>query len=103
MKSQTELYAALDQADRILEYAELSKTIDRARRLTDTIGVMAYYAEELKTETFTETAIDVIGSYSDVLDDTLADITKITFNVSQSIRKGLEEPEAVKGTEDDLQ
>ena len=97
MKPANDLYKALERADSIMSDNDIRKVYRSASQMVNTIRIMAEHADESRDVAFMRTAIDVIRTYSGLLDETLDDLDSIICAAMNVVRTGLQEPEAEEG------
>ena len=100
MKPQQELYQALEKAEKIIRDNNLFDTLNNASKMATVISTMAERADEPNDLTFKHVALDVIGTYINLLDETIDDLQAIAYAVNAVIDFGLMEPEAEEGEDD---
>ena len=88
MKSQQELYHALEKVEGIIRDNRLFETLQNASKI-----------EESNDIAFKRASEDIIGMYSELLDETIDDLQAIAYSVNAQVGFGLMEPEAEEGDE----
>lgn len=96
MKSQTELYQALESADKIIRDNSLFDTLNSASKMVSIINLQQVEADKSDSVAFRMASSDVIKMYASLLDETIDDIQAIAYSIRTAINFGLMEPEAVK-------
>ena len=99
MKSQSELYHALEKVDGIIRDNRLFETLQNASRMINVISIVQKHSEESNDIAFKRASEDIIGMYSELLDETIDDIQAIAYSIRTAINFGLMEPEAEKDME----
>lgn len=97
MKSQQELYHALEKVEGIIRDNRLFETLQNASRMVNVISIMQAKSKESNDIAFKRVAEDVISMYSDLLDETIDDLQAIAYAVNAQVGFGLMEPEAEEG------
>ena len=99
MKSQTELYQALESADKIIRDNSLFETLNSASKMVSIINLQQVEADKSDSVAFRIASSDVIKMYASLLDETIDDIQAIAYSIRTAINFGLMEPEAEEGDE----
>ena len=99
MKSQTELYQALESADKIIRGNSLFETLNSASKMVSIINLQQVEADKSDSVAFRMASSDVIKMYASLLDETIDDIQAIAYSIRTAINFGLMEPEAEEGDE----
>ena len=99
MKSQTELYQALERADKIIYGNSLFETLNSASKMVSIINLQQVEADKSDSVAFRMASSDVIKMYASLLDETIDDIQAIAYSIRTAINFGLMEPEAEKDME----
>lgn len=99
MKSQTELYQALDTADKIIRDNSLFETLNSASKMVSIINLQQVEADKSDSVAFRMASSDIIKMYASLLDETIDDIQAIACSIRTAINFGLMEPEAKKDME----
>lgn len=99
MKSQTELYQALESADKIIRDNSLFETLNSASKMVSIINLQQVEADKSDSVAFRMASSDVIKMYASLLDETIDDIQAIAYSIRTAINFGLMEPEAEEGDE----
>ena len=99
MKSQTELYQALESADKIIRDNRLFETLNSASKMVSIINLQQVGADKSDSVAFRMASSDVIKMYASLLDETIDDIQAIAYSIRTAINFGLMEPEAEEGDE----
>lgn len=99
MKSQTELYQALESADKIIRDNSLFETLNSASKMVSIINLQQVEADKSDSVAFRMASSDVIKMYANLLDETIDDIQAIAYSIRTAINFGLMEPEAEEGDE----
>ena len=99
MKSQTELYQALESADKIIRDNSLFETLNSASKMVSIINLQQVEADKSDSVAFRMASSDVIKMYASLLDETIDDIQAIAYSIRTAINFGLMEPEAEEGEE----
>ena len=99
MKSQTELYQALESADKIIRGNSLFETLNSASKMVSIINLQQVEADKSDSVAFRIASSDVIKMYASLLDETIVDIQAIAYSIRTAINFGLMEPEAEEGDE----
>ena len=99
MKSQTELYQALESADKIIRDNGLFETLNSASKMVSIINLQQVEADKSDSVAFRMASSDVIKMYASLLDETIDDIQAIAYSIRTAISFGLMEPEAEEGDE----
>ena len=99
MKSQTELYQALESADKIIRDNSLFETLNSASKMVSIINLQQVEADKSDSVAFRMASSDVIKMYASLLDETIDDIQAIAYSIRTAINFGLIEPEAEEGDE----
>ena len=99
MKSQEELYQALEKTDGIIRNNRLFETLQNASKMVSVISIIQKHSEESNDIAFKRAAEDIIGMYASLLDETIDDIQAIAYSIRTAINFGLMEPEAEEGDE----
>ena len=94
MKSQTELYQALESADKIIRDNSLFETLNSASKMVSIINLQQVEADKSDSVAFRMASSDVIKMYANLLDETIDDIQAIAYAVNAQVGFGLMEPEA---------
>ena len=99
MKSQQELYHALEKVEGIIRDNRLFKTLQNASKMVNVISIMQAESKESNDIAFKRAVEDVISMYSGLLDETIDDLQAIAYAVNAQVGFGLIEPEAEEGDE----
>ena len=99
MKSQTELYQALEIADKIIRDNSLFETLNSASKMVSIINLQQVEADKSDGVACRMASSDVIKMYANLLDETIDDIQAIAYSIRTAINFGLMEPEAEKDME----
>ena len=99
MKSQTELYQALESADKIIRDNSLFETLNSASKMASIINLQQVEADKSDSVAFRMASSDVIKMYASLLDETIDDLQAIAYAVNAQVGFGLMEPEAEKDME----
>jgi len=99
MKSQQELYHALEKVEGIIRDNRLFETLQNASKMVSVISIVQKHSEESNDIAFKRASEDIISMYSDLLDETIDDIQAIAYSIRTAINFGLMEPEAEEGDE----
>lgn len=99
MKSQQELYQALEKVDGIIRDNQLFETLQNALKMVNVISIIQKHSKESNDFAFKRTSEDIISMYSSLLDEAIDDLQAIAYSVNASIEFGLSEPEAEEDTE----
>lgn len=99
MKSQEELYQALEKTDGIIRDNRLFDTLKNASKMVAVISTMAERADEPNDLKYKHVAFDVIRTYANLLDETIDDLQAIAYAANAQVEFGLMEPEAEEGDE----
>ena len=99
MKSQTELYQALESADKIIRDNSLFETLNSASKMVSIINLQQVEADKSDSVAFRMASSDIIKMYASLLDETIDDIQAIAYSIRTAINFGLMEPEAEKDME----
>ena len=99
MKSQQELYGALEKAEGIIRDNRLFDTLQNASKMVNVISIMQAGSKRSNDIAFKRAVEDVISMYSGLLDEAIDDLQAIAYSVDASIEFGLSEPEAEEDTE----
>ena len=99
MKSQTELYQALESADKIIRDNSLFETLNSASKMVSIINLQQVEADKSDSVAFRMASSDVIKMYANLLDETIDDLQAIAYSVNAQVGFGLMEPEAEEGDE----
>ena len=99
MKSQTELYQALESADKIIRDNSLFETLNSASKMVSIINLQQVEADKSDSVAFRMASSDVIKMYASLLDETIDDIQAIAYSIRTAINFGLMKPEAEEGDE----
>ena len=99
MKSQTELYQALESTDKIIRDNSLFETLNSASKMVSIINLQQVEADKSDSVAFRMASSDVIKMYANLLDETIDDIRAIAYSIRTAINFGLMEPEAEEGDE----
>ena len=94
MKSQQELYHALEKVEGIIRDNRLFETLQNASKMVNVISIMQAESKESNDIAFKRAVEDVISMYSSLLDEAIDDLQAIAYSVDASIEFGLSEPEA---------
>ena len=93
MKSQEELYQALEKTDGIIRDNRLFDTLKNASKMVAVISTMAERADEPNDLKYKHVAFDVIRTYANLLDETIDDLQAIAYAINAQVGFGLMEPE----------
>ena len=97
MKSQQELYRALEQVHSALTGETLRNTVND---LEGHIEIIRQTAETAKViGRFSDVALDIITHYAELADELLSDIRWVQISCAGKTVDGLSEPEAEEGDE----
>ena len=99
MKSQQELYQALEKIEGIIRDNRLFETLKNASKMVNVISIMQAESKRSNDIAFKRAVEDVISMYSSLLDESIDDLQAIAYSVDASIEFGLSEPEAEEDTE----
>ena len=99
MKSQHELYRALEKVEGIIRDNRLFDTLQNASKMVNVISIMQAESKRSNDIAFKRAVEDVISMYSSLLDEAIDDLQAIAYSVDASIEFGLSEPEAEEDTE----
>lgn len=99
MKSQQELYHALEKVKGIIRDNRLFETLQNASKMVNVISIVQKHSEESNDIAFKRASEDIISMYSDLLDDTIDDLQAIAYAINAQVEFGLMEPEAEEGDE----
>jgi len=99
MKSQQELYQALEKIEGIIRDNRLFETLKNASKMVNVISIMQAESKRSNDIAFKRAVEDVISMYSSLLDEAIDDLQAIAYSVDASIEFGLSEPEAEEDTE----
>ena len=99
MKSQQELYHALEKVEGIIRDNRLFETLQNASKMVNVISIMQAESQESNDIAFKRAVEDVISMYSGLLDETIDDLQAIAYAVNAQVGFGLMEPEAKEGDE----
>ena len=99
MKSQQELYQALEKVEGIIRDNRLFETLQNASKMVNVISIMQAESKESNDIAFKRAVEDVISMYSGLLDETIDDLQAIAYAVNAQVEFGLMEPEAKEGDE----
>jgi hypothetical protein len=89
MKSQGELYQALQEIDTALSHNVVLNLLDT---LDGNLSVIADTAKAvMRCEDFTDSAFEIITQYSALCEEILADVQVATFGIKNRVAKALEE------------
>ena len=94
MKSQEELYHALEKVEGIIKDNRLFEALQNASKMVSVISIIQKHSEESNDFAFKRASEDVISMYSSLLDEIIDDLQTIAYSVNASIEFGLSEPEA---------
>jgi len=94
MKSQTELYQALESADKTIRDNSLFEMLNSASKMVSIINLQQVEADKSDSVAFRMASSDVIKMYANLLDETIDDIQAIAYAVNAQVGFGLMEPEA---------
>lgn len=97
MKSQQELYHALEKVDGIIRDNRLFETLQNASKMVNVISIMQAKSKESNDIAFKRAVEDVISMYSGLLDETIDDLQAIAYAVNAQVGFGLMEPEPEEG------
>lgn len=97
MKSQEELYQALEKTDGIIQDNRLFDTLKNASKMVAVISTMAERADEPNDLKYKHVAFDVIRTYANLLDETIDDLQAIAYAINAQVEFGLMEAEAEEG------
>jgi hypothetical protein len=99
MKPQSELYYALEKVEGIIRDNRLFETLQNASKMVNVISIVQKHSEESNDIAFKRASEDIIGMYSELLDETIDDLQAIAYSVNAQVEFGLMEPEAEEGDE----
>jgi len=99
MKSQTELYQALESADKTIRDNSLFEMLNSASKMVSIISLQQVEADKSDSVAFRMASSDVIKMYASLLDETIDDIQAIAYSIRTAINFGLMKPEAEKDME----
>lgn len=99
MKSQEELYQALEKVDGIIRDNRLFETLQNASKMVNVISIMQAESKRSNDIAFKRAVEDVISMYSSLLDEAIDDLQAIAYAVNTHVDFGLSEPEAEEDTE----
>ena len=99
MKTQEEMYQALEKAEKTIQDNRLFDTLKNASKMVTVISTIAEKADEPNDLTFKHVALDIIRTYASLLDETIDDLQAIAYAVNTHVDFGLSEPEAEEGDE----
>ena len=99
MKSQQELYHALEKVEGIIRDNRLFETLQNASRMVSIISIIQKHSNESNDIAFKRASEDIISMYYDLLDETIDDLQAIAYAVNAQVGFGLMEPEAEEGDE----
>ena len=97
MKSQQELYHALEKVEGIIRDNRLFETLQNASKMVNVISIMQAESKESNDIAFKRAVEDVISMYSGLLDETIDDLQAIAYAVNAQVEFGLMEPEPEEG------
>ena len=97
MKSQQELYHALEKTEGIIRDNRLFETLQNASKMINVISIMQAESKESNDIAFKRAVEDVISMYSGLLDETIDDLQAIAYSVNAQVGFGLMEPEPEEG------
>lgn len=99
MKSQQELYHALEKVEGIIRDNRLFETLQNASKMVSVISIIQKHSEESNDIAFKRASEDIISMYSGLLDETIDDLQAIAYTANAAVSFGLMEPEAEEGDE----
>ena len=99
MKSQSELYHALEKVEGIIRDNRLFETLQNASKMVSVISIVQKHSEESNDIAFKRASEDIISMYSSLLDETIDDLQAIAYAANAAVSFGLMEPEAEEGDE----
>ena len=99
MKSQEELYQALEKTDGIIRDNRLFDTLKNASKMVSIINLQQVEADKSDSVAFRMASSDVIKMYASLLDETIDDLQAIAYAINAQVEFGLMEPEAEEGDE----
>ena len=99
MKSQQELYQALEKVEGIIRDNQLFETLKNASKMVNVISIMQAESKRSNDIAFKRAVEDVISMYSSLLDEAIDDLQAIAYAVNAQVEFGLMEPEAEEGDE----
>ena len=99
MKSQEELYHALEKVEGIIRDNRLFETLQNASKMVNVISIVQKHSEESNDIAFKRASEDIISMYSSLLDETIDDLQAIAYAANAAVSFGLMEPEAEEGDE----
>ena len=88
MKSQQELYHALEKVEGIIRDNRLFETLQNASRMINVISIIQKHSEESNDIAFKRASDDIIDMYSSLLDETIDDIQAIAYSIRTAINSG---------------
>ena len=94
MKSQQELYQALEKIEGIIGDNRLFETLQNASKMVNVISIMQTESKRSNDIAFKRAVEDVISMYSSLLDEAIDDLQAIAYSVNAQVGFGLMEPEA---------
>jgi len=97
MKSQQELYHALEKVEGIIGDNRLFETLQNASKMVNVISIMQAESKESNDIAFKRAVEDVISMYSGLLDEIIDDLQAIAYSVNAQVGFGLMEPEPEEG------
>ena len=97
MKSQQELYHALEKVEGIIRDNRLFETLQNASKMVNVISIVQKHSEESNDIAFKRASEDIIGMYSELLDETIDDLQAIAYATNAAVSFGLMESEAEEG------
>ena len=97
MKSQQELYHALEKVEGIIRDNRLFETLQNASKMVNVISIMQAESKESNDIAFKRAVEDVISMYSGLLDETIDDLQAIAYAVNAQVGFWLMEPEPEEG------
>ena len=99
MKPQSELYHALEKVEGIIRDNRLFETLQNASKMVNVISIVQKHSEESNDIAFKRASVDIIGMYSELLDEVIDDLQAIAYAANVAVSFGLMEPEAEEGDE----
>jgi hypothetical protein len=93
MKTQSELYYALEKVDGIIRDNRLFETLQNASRMINVISIVQKHSKESNDIAFKRASEDIIDMYSELLDEVIDDLQAIAYSVNAQVGFGLMEPE----------
>ena len=89
MKSQEELYNTLEKVEGIIRDNRLFETLQNASKMVNVISIVQKHSEESNDIAFKRASEDIIGMYSELLDEVIDDLqAKIKRRHTQRLTRG---------------